>query len=225
MKPFFDKLREFWGPLTQEQVDHFNVILKAIEGLPLTHRAYILATAWHETGKFKHLEELGGRAYFNKYNADTKIGKALGNTQSGDGYKYRGRGYVQLTGRRNYNWAALATGRDLVADPDKVKEPEIAALIMVKGMTTGRFTGKKLADYFDYLEMRRAVNGTDRAAMVAEYAYRFETALTASRNAVQPHSPPVVPETPPEPEMPASDGPMGWAGLFDLFLNFFKRKP
>lgn len=179
MEAFFAKVREFWGPLTQERVDHFNVILKAIEGLPLMHRAYILATAWHETGCFKHMVELGGRAYFNKYNADTKIGKALGNTQSGDGYKYRGRGYVQLTGRRNYNWAALATGRDLVADPDKVKEPEIAALIMVKGMTTGRFTGKKLADFDDYLAMRRTVNGTDKAAMIAEYAAKFETALTA----------------------------------------------
>lgn len=201
MKAFFAKIREFWGPLTQEQVDHFNVILQATEGLPLTHRAYILATAWHETGRFKHMEELGGRTYFNKYNAGTKIGKALGNTQSGDGYRFRGRGYVQLTGRRNYNWAAIATGRDLVADPDKVKEPEIAALILVKGMTTGRFTGRKLADCKDYPDMRRTVNGTDRAATIAEYAFRFETALTAARNAPEPL--PLPPDIPaPDPDEP-----------------------
>ena len=179
------------------------------------HRAYILATAWHETGQFKWLEEIGARSYFNRYNADTKIGKALGNTQSGDGYKYRGRGYVQLTGRRNYNWAALATGRDLVADPDKVKEPEIAALIMVKGMTTGRFTGKKLSDCDDYLGMRCTVNGTDRAALIAEYAFRFETCLSAAEKAVQPPPPPVVPDAPPIPEIAVSEADIGfWARLW-----------
>ena len=89
-------------------------------------------------------------------------------------------------------WAALATGRDLVADPGKAKEPEVAAQIMVKGMVSGRFTGKKLSDYTDYLNMRRTVNGTDRAAEIAELAYRFETALTAIP-ALDLSSPPPVP--------------------------------
>lgn len=225
MKPFFDKLREFWGPLTQEQVDHLNVILKAIEGLPLTHRAYILATAWFETGHFKWLEELGADAYFAKYKAGTPIGKTLGNTQSGDHLRFRGRGYVMLTGRRNYNWAALATGRDLVADPDKAKEPEIAAQIMAKGMVSGRFTGKKLSDYTDYIDMRLTVNGTDRAAEIAESAFLFETALTATGNAVQPPPAHVLPDAPPEPEKPATAAPMGWAGLFEFFLALIRRRP
>ena len=50
MKKFFDILREDFGPLTSQQVTGIETILKETEGLPQRHVAYILATAWHETG-------------------------------------------------------------------------------------------------------------------------------------------------------------------------------
>ena len=95
MKPFFDHIRETLGPLSQSQVDGINALLAATDGMSTDHRAYVLATAWHETARtMQPITEFGSRKYFDKYDAGTSIGKVLGNTIKGDGYKYRGRGYV-----------------------------------------------------------------------------------------------------------------------------------
>lgn len=191
-KEFFSRVRESFGPLTPGQVEGLNVLLAATMHMSLAHRAYILATAWHETGPedsqlhMRPRVELGGRSYFNKYNAGTEKGAKLGNTSIGDGYKFRGRGYVQLTGRRNYLVASLATDRDLIARPDDALEPSLAATIMVTGMREGWFTDKKLSDYSRYTEMRRVVNGMDKAADIAGYAARFEHALRALKEAPEP---------------------------------------
>jgi predicted chitinase len=102
--------------------------------------------------------------------------KDLGNTVMGDGKRFMGRGYVQITGRRNYQKASLLTGRDLIATPDLALDPAIAAKIIVHGMVNGWFTGKKLGSQ-TYTEMRRIVNGMDKAELIAGYAERFEKAL------------------------------------------------
>ena len=209
MKPFFDSVRAAFKSLSQSQVDGFTAMLKATEGLTVPHRAYIIATAWHETAfTMQPITELGKKSYFDKYNAGTKIGAALGNTLPGDGYRFRGRGYVQITGRRNYQRASAATGVDLVANPDKALDPAIAATIIVKGMTQGWFTGNKLADYTNYRDMRRVVNGTDKATTISGYARVFEAALAAMGAATAPVSPPPVPTTP-EPEKPATEAETG----------------
>ena len=57
--------------------------------------------------------------------------KALGNTHTGDGYRYRGRGIVQLTGRTNYQLAGKAIGVDLEATPDKAAELDVAIRIAI----------------------------------------------------------------------------------------------
>lgn len=76
--------------------------------------AHFLAQIDHESGGFKYLTELGGKSYFDKY----EWRKDLGNTQKGDGYKYRGRGYIQVTGRANYTELSKDTGIDFVNNPD-----------------------------------------------------------------------------------------------------------
>ena len=177
---FFAKVREFFGPLKQPQVDGFNILLDATAALISRHRAYILATAWHETAEtMQPIHERGPRRYFDQYEAVTPKGKRLGNSLPGDGYRFRGRGYVQITGRRNYMRASMAVGADLTIDPDKALDPAIAARIIVSGMTAGWFTGRKMADFTDYLHMRKVVNGMDRAGDIAGYANRFETSLNA----------------------------------------------
>lgn len=55
----------------------------------------------------------------------------LGNIYPGDGYKYRGRGGIQLTGRGNYLRSASQTGIDLISNPDRANDPATAALIAV----------------------------------------------------------------------------------------------
>jgi len=172
-----------FGKLKQSQVDGLNAILRATESLPITHRAYLLATVFHETAKtMQPITEYGPRSYFSKYDTG-RLASALGNTPEadGDGYRYRGRGYPMLTGFDNYKRASDNLGVDFVHNPSLALRPDYAARILVLGSSEGWFTGRKLGDYLpgDYEGARRVINGTDRAATIAGYARRFEAALRA----------------------------------------------
>lgn len=68
------------------------------------------------------------------YGSTTKKGKGLGNTQEGDGGKFIGRGYIQLTGRSNYTRYGTMVGQDLVGNPKLLSDPTIAAEVSVKYM-------------------------------------------------------------------------------------------
>ena len=159
--------------------------------------AYMLATARHETLKagiyFQPITESGPRSYFNKYDpvlASTEAARQNArmheNSQEGDGYAYRGRGYVQLTWRVNYRRCGDTLGIDLLREPDLALDKGIAAQIMCYGMEVGLFTGKKLADYIsssaqDYYNARKIINGLDRADHISGFAKRFEKLLEQSR--------------------------------------------
>jgi putative chitinase len=106
----------------------------------------------------------------------------LGNIQPNDGYAFRGRGLVQLTGRRLYGIAGPLIGADLISNPDAACDLQDAAKIMAVGMRDGIFTNKKLSDYFnsstsDWVNARRIINGTDRASDIAAYARKFNVAV------------------------------------------------
>lgn len=180
---FFSAVRQsvFGGRLSPEQVSGIGELLAAMDGKPITWQAYMLATAAHETAyTMQPITEYGGRRYFEKYDTG-RLAAALGNTPQadGDGYLYRGRGYVQLTGRANYARAGAALGVDLIGNPDLALNTTVASQIMLRGMSEGWFTGKQLSDYLpgDYTAARRIINGTDRAAEIANLARHFETAL------------------------------------------------
>jgi putative chitinase len=176
LRAFFDAIRPiFRKGMTQDVVDGVNAILVATRNLPVSHRAYLLATAAHETAyTMQPITEYGGRKYFDKYDTG-KLAKDLGNTPQadGDGFKYRGRGYVQITGRANYKRFGIEK------TPDDALAPDLAAHILVRGCEDGVFTGKKLSDYLpgDYVNARRVVNGTDDAKEIAALAVKFESAL------------------------------------------------
>lgn len=177
IRPLFD------GTMTRAQVEGCAAILTATADLPRAYRAYLLATTLHETARtMQPIHERGARDYFDKYELGTKIGAALGNTQPGDGYIYRGRGYVQITGRANYRRASEKLGMNLLSTPDLALRPSVAARILTLGCREGWFTGKNLSDYLDgerpdYVNARRVVNGTDKARQIADYAAVFEAAL------------------------------------------------
>lgn len=113
-----------------------EVILKkaaqkaGIEGQEL---AAFLSQCAHETMDFKHMKEIGGSLDFKKYDPKfaPKKAKALGNTKPGDGAKYKGRGYIQLTGKYNYTKAGEALGLPLAEKPQLVEKPEVAAKVAV----------------------------------------------------------------------------------------------
>ncbi len=213
---FFDEYRHHFGGLTQPQVDAVEFLLTSIENdsafwtgyqalaIPVDQAAYMLATVKHETAdSFEPIDEHGSEAYFeNGYGWTSRKGQRLGNSERGDGAKYHGRGFVQLTGKNNYvratkdvlaNYPTIAgewetrTGQkfNLVAHPDQAKDRAIAYSIMSFGMRQGNFTGRKLADFFnanrqDPVRARQVINGLDRANVIADYWSGIVTALRAA---------------------------------------------
>jgi putative chitinase len=89
--------------------------------------AHFLAQCCHETAGFKMTRETclkGKNSYFNKYEQG-KLGKMLGNTQKGDGAKFRGRGLLMLTGRANYT-AYMNSGfckGNIISNPELLEQP------------------------------------------------------------------------------------------------------
>lgn len=138
--------------------------------------------------------------------------KQLGNTEPGDGWRYRGGGYPQTTGRANYAKIGLAAGINLVDHPERITEPRIATVALFAGMIEGLYTGKKLADYFrpgevasddDWRQARRIVNGLDRADDIAEHARAYHRALVAAE---RPGAPRPTPPDDPGPASPPDAG-------------------
>ena len=186
---FFAAYRAAYGKLRQDQVDGLETLLAAIETDPRItdprHAAYMLATVKHECADtWRPIVERGGPEYFRKYDAGTPIGIRLGNIQRGDGLRFCGRGYVQITGRDNYAriGRALGLGHALTTGPECALDPGTAYRIMSSGMLEGLFTGRRLAHYInaqgcDYINARRVINSLDRAELIAGYASVFEAIL------------------------------------------------
>lgn len=100
-----------------------------IKGVEL---AQFLAQMAHESWDFKKMKEVPqGKNYFKKYDPKhaPKTAKILGNVKPGDGERFKGRGFIQLTGRDNYKAAGDYLNIDLLKNPDLAAKPEIAAKI------------------------------------------------------------------------------------------------
>ena len=93
---------------------------------------HFVAQMSHETRNFTSMIERGTPEYFtNRYEKNPNKAKILGNKVKGDGERFKGRGYIQLTGRDNYTRAGKALGIDLVSDPDLAARPDVAAKVAV----------------------------------------------------------------------------------------------
>lgn len=186
---FYSALRTgLLGPtLSGGEVTGCDAILQATAAWPISWTAYALATAYHETAHtMQPVVERGGDAYFrrmyDRQGLRPEVARRLGNSEPGDGALFCGRGYVQLTGRANYLKCGIAD------DPNQALNPQVAAEILERGMREGWFSGRKLEDYLplngrgsraQFVAARRIINGSDRAELIADYAVRFQVALTA----------------------------------------------
>ena len=117
-------------------------------------RAAFLAQIGHESGGLHWLVELWGptasqRRYEGRYD--------LGNIAPGDGYKFRGRGLIQVTGRANYTAASKALGVDLVAAPERLGEPELACRSAAWFWKSHGLN--ELADAGEFEKITRRING------------------------------------------------------------------
>jgi putative chitinase len=194
-------------PLAEAQTDGFARILDAWEASHADRDrrwlAYILATAFHETGRSmtaveenlrysaKRLIEVWPSRFDAKsaralagqpqWIANRVYGGRMGNggEASGDGWRFRGRGLVQITGRDNYRKFGVED------QPDVALQPQPSVEILLAGMLEGLFTGKRLGDYFapgleSWREARRIINGLDCADVIALYGRAFHQALAAA---------------------------------------------
>jgi hypothetical protein len=203
---FFDhaKTTLFKGSLSKSQVDGLTYILDIWEG---DHPdwddrwlAYALGTTHLETGAtMQPISERGGNKYFElNYGPLGKSparAKKMGNIQPGDGAKYHGRGFVQLTWKSNYQTLgahlskAFGKSIDLVTKPDLALQPDYAAEIMFFGMSAGTFTSRKFSDYFttdkngqpvknNWVGARAIINGNDKAQVIANFGKDYYSCLS-----------------------------------------------
>ncbi|WP_308005668.1 glycoside hydrolase family 19 [uncultured Haemophilus sp.] len=101
----------------------------------------------------------------------------------GDGYKYRGRGFVQITWRINYEKFNGINGIDFGLEPEKIMDFDTLIKVTVDGMEKGLFVkGETLSKHInaekkDYKSARRIINGQDKDWIIAEYAQGIEECL------------------------------------------------
>lgn len=111
---------------------------------------HFVAQVGHESGGFKYMQEIAsGAAYEGRQD--------LGNTQRGDGVRYKGRGPIQLTGRANYRNYGRALGIDFERNPDIVAVPSIGMMVACKYWSDKGLNA--LADIGDIQTITRRING------------------------------------------------------------------
>lgn len=170
------------GPtLSDSEVAGCESILTAMEGTPLSHCAYALATAYHETARtMQPVIE----AYWLSEDWRRKSLRY---------YPWYGRGYVQLTWQINYlkadnaaSGVGLIKKGELIAQPDLALRLDMAAFIMRHGMEEGWFAPgqtltrhcpQRLAAIDQFESARHIINGSDKAHSIALYAISFQNAL------------------------------------------------
>lgn len=126
--------------------------------------AHFMAQLVHESGSFRYMEEIAsGQAYEGR--AD------LGNTQPGDGKRFKGRGPIQITGRANYRQFGRAIGIDIENHPEIAAVPSIGLHLALEYWAVKKLNA--LADADDVLTITRRINGgtnglADRKAHLAK---------------------------------------------------------
>jgi hypothetical protein len=114
----------------------------------------VIATVGTEVASFEPINEYGTTAYFTAHYENRRD---LGNTQPGDGARYHGRGFIQVTGRANYRFYGQQLGVPLESDPVLALDPTVAARIL--GLYFARHNIAECAQKGDWKAVREAVNG------------------------------------------------------------------
>ena len=135
-------------PLLIEALEEFGIHSVPVE-------IAVAATVAIETARtFRPINEYGGPAYFTEhYEGRTD----LGNCKPGDGARYHGRGFVQITGRANYRQMSHVAGCDLEEMPERALEPGPSARILASYFASRRVA--EAANEGDWIKVRKRVNG------------------------------------------------------------------
>lgn len=137
-----DRAAKFLGPLN-DAMEEFQINTPA-------RIASFLSQIGHESGQLRYTQEIAsGEAYEGR--------KALGNTQKGDGIKFKGRGLIQITGRENYTACMLALDLDLLEHPELLELPVNACRSAAWFWKANGLN--ELADYGNQVAVTKRVNG------------------------------------------------------------------
>lgn len=130
-------------PVINKWADHFGISTSM-------RMAHWIAQVAHESGEIRYTKELAsGKAYEGR--------KDLGNTQKGDGVRFKGRGLIQITGRANYQKYADYCGYDVVAKPELLEQPVGAVKSAMWYWQTHGLN--ELADADKFVTITRRING------------------------------------------------------------------
>ena len=146
----------------------------------LLRTAAFAAQLAHESGEFRWMEEIWGPTVAQLgYEPPAAKAARLGNTQPGDGKRFKGRGPIQITGRFNYKRYGDLLDVDLTADPSQAAAPEVAFL------TAGLFWKtnglNELADAQQFVTITRRINGAENGlADRQKYYERAKAVLQAT---------------------------------------------
>jgi predicted chitinase len=180
--------RQMYLPFLNHAMNMYNISTTL-------RQAAFLAQIAHESGELKFWEEIWGpTAAQKRYEPPSDLATRLGNTQPGDGKRYRGRGPIQITGRFNYRKYGQLLAVDLEGNPD------LAATTQIGFETAGQFWKlnglNELADVQDFTSITKRINGGlnglasrqkyyDRAKQVLGVAVSFSSFSLAAAAAPQ----------------------------------------
>lgn len=203
------QLRELAPGFSAEWVQPLNHSLILAHITPARLPAYLAQLA-HESARFATLVEYGPDSYFERYD-----GRAdLGNTQPGDGLRFKGRGPIQITGRANYSRYGTLIQEDLVTQPERAARPaegfRLAAMYWLDRNLNA------LVDAGDFTALTRAINGgtngmADREAWLEKARALFSEGAGVEAPAPQAAEAPTQKE--PQPELIAASEVVAVADL------------
>ena len=142
--------REAASKLIDRYIDAINAVLEKYDLNTLERRRMFLAQIGHESGELRYTEELAtGEAYENRHD--------LGNTEPGDGVKYKGRGLIQITGKTNYVLCSLELDLPLLENPELLAQ--IPASVLSAGWYWNNNNLNSYCDKGDFEGLTKAING------------------------------------------------------------------
>ncbi len=170
---------------------HLNRAMQRF-GIDTTLRtAAFVAQLAHESGEFRWMEEIWGpTAAQLRYEPPSELAQRLGNTQPGDGKRFKGRGPIQITGRFNYAKYGELLGIDLVADPARAAAPELA--FATAGLYWQSNGLNELADQRQFVTITRRINGGTNGLADRQMYYERAQAVLAAAPAPRERTPPLA---------------------------------
>lgn len=142
--------------------------------------AAFVAQLAHESGEFRFMEELWGPTPAQRrYEPPDRLAARLGNTEPGDGFRFKGRGPIQITGRANYGKYGQLLGLDLLANPALAATPDVG--FATAGLYWTSHKLNDLADAGDFVAITRKINGgTNGLPDRLKYYQRAQAVLAAA---------------------------------------------